>query len=118
MEFEFFDTELMEMINTMSTQTNDTVNSSRGTYNLLEDSSWEATLSDSASSAVQNISYDANAQTVTIQFVSQERVYTYAVVNNAESQLRDEVVNVIENDRGSVGKLFNELQRSNNLQLL
>ena len=116
---EVIDQETLELINKIIMAT--TLNQVNPVYGSYTESAtgFTATFTEVGSSAIESISLEKDNLSVVFRNNNAgSTAYVYNAPSTAVETLYDEIVNVLQEGEGSVGKVFNGLVRENKIQLL
>jgi hypothetical protein len=91
------------------------VNPAYGSY-TENATGYTATFTEVGSSAVESIAL--NNDTISVVFHNNKTEYNYNVTAEALEPLYAEVVNVLQEGEGSIGRVFNRLVNDNKIQLI
>lgn len=91
------------------------VNADLGSY-TENATGYTATFTEAGSSAIESI--NLNNDTLSVVFRNNNTTYTYNATVDALEPLYSEVVNVLQEGDGSIGRVFNRLVRDNKIQLI
>lgn len=107
---------------TTMTQTSTNISNELGSISVvLDDGSWNANLTESASSAISSIEYKNGIMEVTFHRVnsaSDSETYSFTATESASTQMYEEISNVLSTLNGSVGTVYNQLVNSSELTQL
>ena len=116
---EVIDQETLDLINKIIMAT--TLNQVNPVYGSYTESvtGFTATFTEVGSSAIESISLEKDNLSVVFRNNNAgSTAYVYNAPSTAVETLYDEIVNVLQEGEGSVGKVFNRLVRENKIQLL
>ena len=99
------------------TATMTTVNQTFGSFMENADG-YSATFTQLGSDAIAAINVNGDTLTVNFRHSNNTSEYTYNAPASAVSALYDEVVSVLCNGEGSVGRIVNQMIRTNKIQLI
>lgn len=116
---EDLDYETLKLIEELEmTATLTTVNQTYGSY-TENATGYTATFTEVGSGALESISLDNDTLTVVFRSGnSGAPAYTYNATPEALAPLYNEIVNVLQEGEGSIGRVFNQLVRENKIQLI
>jgi hypothetical protein len=105
------------MITLTSESTN--IQSANGSLSVvLDDGSWSSTLTEMASSAISSVEYQNGVMEITFHranSVSDSETYSFTSTESASTEMYEEIANVLSNQTGSVGSVYNNLITSGQL---
>lgn len=113
---EVLDQETLDLINEIIMAT--TLNQVNPVYGSYTESitGFTATFTEVGSTAIESISLEKD--NLSVVFRNNNAAYVYNAPSAAVETLYNEIVNVLQEGEGSVGKVFNQLVRENKIQLL
>ena len=107
---------------TTMTHTSTNISTELGSLSVvLDDGSWTATLTESASSAISSVEFKNGIMEVTFHrtnSVSDSETYSFSATETASTKLYEEISNVLSTLSGSVGTVYNQLVNSSELTQL
>ena len=93
------------------------VNPAYGSY-TENATGYTATFTEAGSSAIQSITLNNDNISVVFRNNRNTTAYDYNATQEALEPLYTEVVNVLQEGEGSIGRVFNQLVRDNKIQLI
>lgn len=117
---EVLDQQTLDLIDNLIMTTN-TLTKVDPTYGIYTENAtgYTATFTEVGSNALESISLDNDTLTVVFRSGnSGAPAYTYNITSEALGPLYNEIVNVLQEGEGSIGKVFNQLVRDNKIQLI